>query len=102
MDRDPLTALSPLDGRYSAKTDSLREIFSEYGLIRQRVRVEALWLKALAKEPGIVELKGLPADARLKAMPPGGMCQYTVRLSTMAEADAKLLAWVRAAFDAAG
>ena len=46
--------------------------------------------------------KALPADARLKAMPPGGMCQYTVRLSTMAQADAKLLAWLRVAFDAAG
>jgi hypothetical protein len=46
--------------------------------------------------------KGLPADARLKAMPPGGMCQYTVRLSTPAEVDARLLAWLRTAFDAAG
>lgn len=46
--------------------------------------------------------KGLPTDPRLKSMPAGGMCQYTVRLSTMAEADARLLAWLRAAFDAAG
>ena len=46
--------------------------------------------------------KGLPADARLKAMPLGGMCQYTVRLSTKAEVDAQLLAWLRVAFDAAG
>ena len=46
--------------------------------------------------------KSLPADARLKAMPAGGMCQYAVRLSSPAEIDAKLLAWVRAAFDAAG
>jgi len=46
--------------------------------------------------------KGLPADARLKVMPPGGMCQYTVRLSATAEVDAQLLVWLRAAFDAAG
>jgi hypothetical protein len=46
--------------------------------------------------------KSLPANARLKAMPPGGMCQYTVRLSTTAEVDAQLLAWLRAAFEAAG
>ena len=46
--------------------------------------------------------KSLPADERLKAMPTGGMCQYSVRLSSPAEADAKLLAWVRTAFDAAG
>ena len=55
--------ISPIDGRYAGKCADLRPIFSEYGLIRQRVRVEALWLKALAKEPGIVELKGLPAEA---------------------------------------
>jgi Domain of unknown function (DUF5655)/Domain of unknown function (DUF4287) len=46
--------------------------------------------------------KSLPAHARLKALPPGGMCQYTVRLSSAAELDAALMAWVRAAYDAAG
>lgn len=50
MDRDPLTALSPLDGRYSARTDSLREIFSEYGLIRFRVLTEVRWVQFLAAE----------------------------------------------------
>ena len=45
---------------------------------------------------------GLPTDARLKAMPAGGMCQYTVRLSKPAEVDAGLVAWLRAAYDAAG
>ena len=43
----------------------------------------------------------LPAHARLKALPPGGMCQYTLRLSSAAEVDAALLAWLRAAYDAA-
>ncbi|MDP2826591.1 MAG: adenylosuccinate lyase [Sulfuritalea sp.] len=43
-----LTALSPLDGRYAAKVESLRIHFSEYGLIRNRIRVEIEWLKALA------------------------------------------------------
>ena len=45
--------------------------------------------------------KGLPASARLKALPPGGMCQYAVRLSKASEIDAELLTWVRAAYDAA-
>ncbi|MEQ1581788.1 MAG: adenylosuccinate lyase [Steroidobacteraceae bacterium] len=63
MNPSSLTAISPIDGRYAGKCADLRPIFSEYGLIRQRVRVEALWLKALAREPGIVELKGLPAEA---------------------------------------
>ena len=47
-----LTALSPLDGRYARKVDALREQFSEFALIRQRVRVEIAWLLALAAEPG--------------------------------------------------
>ena len=46
--------------------------------------------------------KGLPAHARLKLMPPGGMCQYTLRLSSTADIDARVAAWLRAAFDAAG
>ena len=44
--------------------------------------------------------KSLPAHARLKALPPGGMCQYAVRLSSVAEVDAALLDWIRAAYDA--
>lgn len=59
----PLNAISPIDGRYADKAAELRPLFSERGLIRQRVRVEALWLKALAAEPGITELRGLPAAA---------------------------------------
>ena len=44
---------------------------------------------------------GLTASARLKALPAGGMCQYAVRLSSASEIDAELMAWVRAAYDAA-
>ena len=47
----PLTALSPLDGRYAAKTQALQEHFSEYALIRERVAIEAAWVLALAAEP---------------------------------------------------
>lgn len=52
----PLTALSPLDGRYHNKLAALRDIFSELGLIRYRVLVEVAWLKALSAEPNIVEV----------------------------------------------
>jgi adenylosuccinate lyase len=51
-----LTALSPLDGRYAAKVDALRDAFGEFALIRQRVRVEVAWLKALAAEAAIAEV----------------------------------------------
>jgi adenylosuccinate lyase len=57
MELSPIIALSPLDGRYAEKMGNLRAHFSEYGLIKNRVRVEVAWLKALALEPGIPELK---------------------------------------------
>jgi adenylosuccinate lyase len=53
----PLTALSPLDGRYARSADPLRPYFSEHALIRYRVRIELAWLMALAAEPAIAELK---------------------------------------------
>jgi adenylosuccinate lyase len=59
-----LTALSPLDGRYAAKVAGLREHFSEFGLIRARVRIEIAWLVALAEEPGIPEVAPFTAAAR--------------------------------------
>ena len=59
-----LTAMSPLDGRYAAKVASLREHFSEFGLIRARVRVEIAWLLALADEPGIAEVAPFADAAR--------------------------------------
>ena len=56
MTHEPLTALSPLDGRYAAKLDGLRPHFSEYGLIQRRLQVEIAWLKALAAEKHFKEI----------------------------------------------
>jgi len=56
-----LTALSPVDGRYAARCDELRALFSESGLIRARVRVEVAWLHALAAPGGLAEMHGLAA-----------------------------------------
>jgi adenylosuccinate lyase len=64
MQFDFLTALSPLDGRYAAKVDALRPIFSEYGLMHRRVAVEIAWLVALSDDPGIAELPPFPVAAR--------------------------------------
>ena len=55
MERNKLRALSPVDGRYADKTTALREILSEYGLIRYRVLVEVRWLQWLADEESIAE-----------------------------------------------
>ncbi|WP_231757400.1 adenylosuccinate lyase [Microbulbifer elongatus] len=52
-----LTAVSPIDGRYESKTAPLRDIFSEYGLIRARVEVEVRWLQQLARHEKITEVQ---------------------------------------------
>jgi adenylosuccinate lyase len=61
MSLTPLTALSPVDGRYAARCEELRALFSESGLIRARVRVEVAWLHALAGHGGLPEMRGLSA-----------------------------------------
>jgi adenylosuccinate lyase len=61
---NPLTALSPLDGRYESRTSPLRSLFSEYGLIRQRVLVEVRWLLALAEHKRIKEVPAFSGTAR--------------------------------------
>ena len=63
MELSSLTAISPVDGRYGSKTEALRPIFSEYGLIRHRVLVEVRWLQALAACPDIVEVAPLSEHA---------------------------------------
>ena len=63
MDLSPLTALSPIDGRYADKTKSLRPFFSEYGLLRARVEVELRWLHLLGATADIAEVPKLSTDA---------------------------------------
>ena len=63
MELSQLTAISPVDGRYALKTETLRPIFSEYGLIRHRVIVEIRWLQALAAHDGIEEVPTLGGHA---------------------------------------
>ena len=73
MKASSLTALSPLDGRYAAKTEALRRLYSEYGLIKSRVAVELAWFAALAGEPGVPEVPSLTADveSHLRAIAEG-------------------------------
>lgn len=58
-----LTAITPIDGRYGSKVESLRAIFSEYGLIHARVLVEIRWLQQLANHAQISELPSFSAQA---------------------------------------
>lgn len=65
-----LTALSPIDGRYASKVDSLRPYLSEFGLIHARVTVEVRWLQSLANHADIHEIQPFSAatNERLDAI----------------------------------
>lgn len=63
MDLSALSAISPIDGRYGSKTASLRDVFSEFGLIKYRVIVEVRWLQQLAAHSSIAEVPALSSEA---------------------------------------
>ncbi|MGN6153955.1 MAG: adenylosuccinate lyase [Lysobacteraceae bacterium] len=85
MSESALLALSPLDGRYAGKVDALRPIFSEFGLIKARVKVEEEWLLALAAEPAVVELQPFSdaAEARLRALADGLSVEDAARVKAI-------------------
>ncbi|MDE2430701.1 MAG: adenylosuccinate lyase, partial [Burkholderiales bacterium] len=62
MSLSPLSALSPLDGRYAPKVDALRATLSEAGFMHHRVKVEISWLQALS-QAGFDEIKPFSAEA---------------------------------------
>lgn len=63
MELSALSAVSPIDGRYGGKTAALREVFSEYGLIKRRVQVEVRWLQHLSTLAAIEEVPVLSPGA---------------------------------------
>ncbi len=113
-DADPLDALyagskAPLRALHEAlcrHIDALGAYDSapKKGYVSLRRRKQFAMLGPAAK--GTVELglnvAQLPPSPRLKALPPGGMCQYSTRLSTSDDIDDELMGWLRAAYQAAG
>ncbi len=65
-----ITAISPIDGRYAAKVSPLIECFSEYALLKNRVKVEVMWLLALCNEQGIAECRAVTSaeEEQLRAI----------------------------------
>ena len=108
MDQTRLLALSPVDGRYATTAEPLRALFSEAGLIRERVRVEALWLLELAT--ALPHLAGAalppPVAARAAAMAhdPGPQAAAMVKeIESRIKHDVKAVEYhVRAELAAAG
>jgi len=113
-DADPLAAiyagakapLRPLHERLSAAIDALgaHEKAPKKSYVSLRRKKQFATLGPATRDT--IELglnaSGLPASARLKVLPAGGMCQYAVRISRPEEIDAELMGWVRAAREAAG
>ena len=111
---DPLAAiytgaeahLRPLHENLQARIDALgaheqapKKTYISYRRKKQFAMLGPATKDAL--ELGL-NIKHLPADPRLKAQPPGKMCNYTVRFSSDSEIDGDLVGWVKAAYDAAG
>jgi adenylosuccinate lyase len=67
MEPSALSALSPVDGRYAAAVEPLREYLSEAALIRERIRVEALWFECLTAAPAPLLREPLSAAVRARA-----------------------------------
>lgn len=87
MNLSPLTALSPLDGRYQNKLAALRPCFSEFALIRYRVLVEIEWLKALSMEANICEVPPFS---------PATLAQLDTLIADFSETDANAVKTIEA------
>jgi len=85
MDLSALSAVSPIDGRYGSKTAALRAVFSEFGLIKQRVIVEVRWLQQLATHTGIAEIAAFSPEvnAKLEALLAGFDIEQAARIKSI-------------------
>jgi len=77
--------VSPIDGRYGSKTAALRAVFSEFGLIKQRVIVEVRWLQQLATHEGIAEIAAFSPEvnAKLEALLAGFDIEQAARIKSI-------------------
>ena len=101
-------ALSPLDGRYAGKLAAVRHLFSEAGLMRERVRVECAWILALGSGPAAAALAKLPRAAHdlltaLSKDPAGTDVQAIKRIEARTNHDVKAVEiWLRTELTARG
>src|SRR3954470_18428488 len=108
MSSTSLDALSPVDGRYRAATEPLRGVLSEGGLIRERIRVEALWVTHLAAAAPRFAGSTLPAAVRSRAAelaknPPEGAAAAVKAIEAKINHDVKAVEYyVRGELSAAG
>ena len=101
----PKAALRPIHDRLMAAIASFGEFEiapkKTYVSLRRRKQFAMIGPATQTRVEVGLNMKGAAAHGRLVAMPPGGMCSHLIKLSSEAEADAEVIAWIRAAFDAA-
>jgi adenylosuccinate lyase len=108
MSSTSLDALSPVDGRYRAATEPLRNVLSEGGLIRERIRVEALWVTHLAAAAPRFAGSALPQAVRNRATElaknvPAGAAEAVKAIEAKINHDVKAVEYyVRGELSAAG
>lgn len=108
MSSTSLDALSPVDGRYRAATESLRGVLSEGGLVRERIRVEALWVTHLAAAAPRFAGANLPEAVRSRAAelaknPPPGAAEAVKAIEAKINHDVKAVEYyVRGELSAVG
>ena len=101
----PKEALRPIHEKVMAAVTKFGpfEIAPKKGYVSLRGKKQFAMIGPATKsqvEIGL-NMKDVPATARLSAVPPGGMCQYKVRVADPSEVDAELIAWIRKAYDSA-
>jgi hypothetical protein len=101
----PKAALRPIHDRLMAAITKFGdfEIASKktYVSLRRRRQFAMIGPATNTRVEVGLNMKGVDPTGRLVAMPPGGMCNYVVKLTAAAEVDAEVIAWIRTAYDAA-
>ena len=102
----PKAALRPIHDRLMAAIAAFGEFEvapkKTYVSLRRKKQFAMIGPATQTRVEVGLNMKGAAAAGRLLAMPPGGMCSHLIKLTSEAEADAEVIAWIRQAFDAAG
>jgi predicted transport protein len=102
----PKAALRPIHDQFLTELRKLGD-FEEapkqkYGSYRRKKQFAMIGPATNTRVEVGLNVKGLNAAARLEALPPGQMCNYKVKLTSVEEVDAELASWIRKAYEAAG
>ena len=102
----PKTALRPIHDKLLAKLGKLGD-FEEapkktYVSYRRKKQFIMIGPATNTRVDVGINAKGINGNERLETLPPGGMCNYKVKLTSMDQVDAELMGWIKTAFDAAG